>query len=85
MAHHQYFGTLGTPPIEVGISLDQSLKIETNVLPDGPPFHLIYTCVAYGVGPSVNPLQYRETQHVNIVLQCMYQVFEQPNMKGFHA
>ncbi len=54
--------------------------------PMANPFHSIYTCVAYGVGPSVNPLQYRETQqHVNIVLQCMYPVFEQPNMKGFHA
>jgi hypothetical protein len=31
------------------------------------------------------PLQNRETQHVNIVLQCMYQIFEQPNMKGNHA
>jgi hypothetical protein len=32
----------------------------------------IYTSVACAVGPSVNPLQNRETQHVNIVLQCMY-------------
>jgi hypothetical protein len=31
---------------------------------------------------SVNPLQNRETQHVNIVLQCMYRFFEQPNRKG---
>jgi hypothetical protein len=31
---------------------------------------------------SVNPLQNRETQHVNVVLQCMYQFLEQPNMKG---
>jgi hypothetical protein len=37
--------------------------------------------VAYAIGPSVNPLQNRETQHVNIVLQCMYPFFEQPNMK----
>jgi hypothetical protein len=29
----------------------------------------------------VNPLQNRETSHVNIVLQCMYPFFEQPNMK----
>jgi len=34
---------------------------------------------------SVNPLQNRETQDVNIVLQCMFQLFEQPNMKGNHA
>jgi hypothetical protein len=27
----------------------------------------------------------RETQHVNIVLQCMYRFFELPNMKGNHA
>ncbi len=26
-----------------------------------------------------------ETQHVNIVLQCIHQFFEQPNMKGNHA
>jgi hypothetical protein len=43
------------------------------------------TSVAYVVGPSVNPLQNRETQHVNIVLQCLYQFFEQPNMIGNHA
>jgi hypothetical protein len=43
------------------------------------------TSVACAVGPSVNPLQKRETQHVNIVLQCMYQFFEQPNMNGNHA
>jgi hypothetical protein len=30
------------------------------------------TGVACAVVPSVNPLQNRETQHVNIVLQCMY-------------
>jgi hypothetical protein len=30
------------------------------------------TSVACAVGPGVNPLQNRETQHVNIVLQCMY-------------
>jgi hypothetical protein len=41
-----------------------------------------HNSVACAVGPSVNPLQNRETQHVNIVLQCMYQFFEQPNMKG---
>jgi hypothetical protein len=40
------------------------------------------TSVACAIGPSVNPLQNRETQHVNIVLQCMYPFFEQPNMKG---
>ncbi len=32
----------------------------------------IITSVACAIGPSVNPLQNRETQHVNIVLQCMY-------------
>jgi hypothetical protein len=32
--------------------------------------------VCYVVGPNVNPLQNRETQHVNIFLQCMYQFFE---------
>jgi hypothetical protein len=41
--------------------------------------------VACVVGPSVNPLQNRETQHVTIALQCLYQIFEQPNMKGNHA
>jgi hypothetical protein len=46
---------------------------------------LITTSVACAIGPSVNPLQNRETQHVNIVLQYMYQFFEQPNMKGNHA
>jgi hypothetical protein len=33
---------------------------------------IILTNVAYDVGPNVNPLQNRETQHVNIVLQCKY-------------
>jgi hypothetical protein len=41
--------------------------------------------MACAIGPSVNPLQNRETQDVNIVLQRMYQFFEQPNMKGNHA
>jgi hypothetical protein len=41
--------------------------------------------VACAVGPSVNPLQNRETQHVNVVLQCMYLFFEQPNRKGIHS
>ncbi len=40
-------------------------------------------CVS--IGPSVNPLQNSETQHVNIVLQYMYQFFEQPNMKRNYA
>jgi hypothetical protein len=40
------------------------------------------TSVTYAIGPSVNLLQNRETQHVNMVLQCMNQFFEQPNMKG---
>jgi hypothetical protein len=30
------------------------------------------TSVACAIGPSVNSLQNRETQHVNFVLQCMY-------------
>jgi len=32
----------------------------------------MYISVACAHGPSVNPSQNRETQHVNIVLQCMY-------------
>jgi len=47
--------------------------------------YLITTSVACAIGPSVNPLQNKETQHVNIGLQCMYWFFEQPNMKGNHA
>jgi hypothetical protein len=43
------------------------------------------TSVACAIGPSVNPLQNREIQHVIIVLQCMYRFFEQPNMKENHA
>jgi hypothetical protein len=43
------------------------------------------TSVACAIRPSVNPLQNRETQHLNIVLQCMYQCFEQLNIKGNHA
>jgi hypothetical protein len=43
------------------------------------------TSVACAIGTSVNPLQNREIQYVNNVLQCMYQFFEQPNMKGNHA
>jgi hypothetical protein len=39
-------------------------------------FSVIYTSVACAVGTSVNTLQNRETQHVNIVLQCMYRFFE---------
>jgi H+/gluconate symporter-like permease len=35
------------------------------------------TSVACAVGPSVNPVQNRETLHVNIGLQCMYGSFEQ--------
>jgi hypothetical protein len=45
----------------------------------------MFTSMACAIGPSVNPLQNRETQDVNIVLQCMYRYFEQPNMKGNHA
>jgi hypothetical protein len=43
------------------------------------------TSVACVVSPSVNPLQNRGPQHVNIVFHCMYQLFKQPNMKGNHA
>ncbi len=43
-----------------------------NTLPSLP---IIITIVACVVGPSVNPLQIKETQHVNIVLQCMYWIF----------
>jgi hypothetical protein len=46
---------------------------------------LLQTSVACAIDPSVNPLQNRETQHVNIALQCMYRFFEQPNTKGNHA
>jgi hypothetical protein len=46
---------------------------------------IISTSVAYVVGLSVNPLQSKETQHVNIVLQFMYWFFEQQNMKGDRA
>jgi hypothetical protein len=38
---------------------------------------IVVTNVACAISPSVNPLQNRETQHVNIVLQHMYQLFEQ--------
>jgi hypothetical protein len=44
----------------------KSQKSQTQV------FCLIWTSVACAVDPGVNPLQNRETQHVNIVLQCMY-------------
>jgi len=44
----------------------QSQKSQTQV------FCLLFTSVACAVGPSMNPLQNRETQHVNIVLQCRY-------------
>ncbi len=47
--------------------------------------NLILTSVACAVGPSVNPLQNTKTQHVNIVLQCTDQFFEQPNIKGNHS
>jgi hypothetical protein len=46
---------------------------------------VVYTNVVCAIGPSVNPLQNRETQPVNIILQCMYWIFEQPNMKGNHS
>ncbi len=46
---------------------------------------IISTSVAYVVGLSVNPLQSKETQHVNIVFQFMYWFFEQQNMKGDRA
>jgi hypothetical protein len=44
----------------------KSQKSQTQV------FCLICTSVACAVGPSVNPLQNKETQHVNIVLQWRY-------------
>jgi hypothetical protein len=43
------------------------------------------TSMACAIGPIVNPLQNGETQHENIVLQCMHWSFEQSNMKGNHA
>jgi hypothetical protein len=39
-------------------------------------FSIILTSVACAIGPSVILLHNRETQDVNIVLQCMYQFFE---------
>jgi hypothetical protein len=36
---------------------------------------IVVTSVACAIGPSVNPLQNRETQHVKIVMQPMYQFF----------
>jgi len=47
--------------------------------------HFTYSSVVCAICPCVNPWQNRETQHVNIDLQYMYQFFEQPNMKGNHA
>jgi len=67
-------------------------KLEKNTLFNTDPLdwkdqhlNIVNTSVACAVGPSVNPLQNRETPHVSIVLQCKYQFFEQPNMKGNHA
>jgi hypothetical protein len=39
--------------------------------------YLLYTTsvASWVVSSSLNPLQNRETQHVNIVLQCMYWIF----------
>jgi hypothetical protein len=34
--------------------------------------HLDNISVVCVIGPNVNPLQNRETQHVKIVLPCMY-------------
>jgi hypothetical protein len=51
-------------------------------------YRSLYICFAFCLFVhlfSVTPLQNRETQHVNIVLQCMYQFFEQPDMKGNYA
>jgi hypothetical protein len=42
----------------------------------------VVTSVACAIGPSVNPLQNRETQHVNIVLHWMYRFFEQLELNG---
>jgi hypothetical protein len=47
--------------------------------------YFILTSVACAIRPSVNPLHNRETQHLNIVLQCTYQCFEQLIMNGNHA
>jgi hypothetical protein len=47
--------------------------------------HLDNTNVVCVVGPRMNPLKNRETQHVNIVLPCMYRFFEQPSMKANHV
>jgi hypothetical protein len=33
---------------------------------------LLQTSVACAIDPSANPLQNKETQHANIVLQCIY-------------
>jgi len=42
----------------------------------GVYFNFISTNVAYTIGPTMKSLQNRETQHENIVLQCMYLFFE---------
>jgi hypothetical protein len=43
---------------------------------------IVVTTVASAIGPSVNPVQNREMQHVNIVLQHMYQLFEHLELNG---
>jgi hypothetical protein len=50
-----------------------------------PKLLIILPSVAFVDGPSMNSLQHKEIQHVNIVLQCMYGFFKHPNMKGNHA
>jgi hypothetical protein len=52
----QYFWNIGYSPIEVGISLDQSLKIETNVLPYGEPFSLYIHLCGLWSWPKCEPI-----------------------------
>ncbi len=59
---------------------DGSHKSKQNKQPS-----FIDTSVTCDIGPSVTPLQNRETHYVNIVLQSMYRFFEQPNIKGNQA
>jgi hypothetical protein len=80
-----------TPPFGLSalkwhFKFEKCLKIDSSPIPMHKLIqHPIYTSMAYVVGTSVNPLQNRESQHVNIVLQCMYRFFEHPNIKGNHA
>jgi hypothetical protein len=40
--------------------------------------------VACADGPTMNPLQNKEIEYMNIDLECMHQFFEKLNMKGNH-